>query len=86
MTYFNLDLMEQDAKRRLKKHIDEFVKTELADMAKKFEPKLIDKQLFVSGLSPCEFYNRQFSVMNGFWGYVVGNASSGGGFRELGCL
>jgi hypothetical protein len=93
MNYFNLDLMEQDAKRRLKKHIDECVKTELADMAKKFEPKPIETDwgIGVAEQNRLNYYNAQARAMNGFAGYwrTSGAGGFGGlnaGFFGLGCL
>lgn len=61
MTYFNLDLMEQDAKRRLAKSIDASTKAHLAKFAKLCEPKPVVslKQVFDPAWQMQNSYNQQ---------------------------
>jgi hypothetical protein len=79
MSYFNLDLMERDAQRRLAKTIDASVKVHLAEFAKLCEPKPepIPKPIYHPSMNVYfAMQNRSF-VLDGFspWN----NAGSFGG-------
>ena len=75
MIYFNLDLMEKDAQRRLAKSIDASVKTHLAEFAEFCEPKPV--------LDPFQGWRLVDGMRNAFI-HGWGGGGGAGGYQDGG--
>ena len=81
MIYFNLDLMEKDAQRRLAKTIDASVKTQLAEFAEfcEIKPVVSRMQVFDSRRQMENSYGRPFIIHAGIGGSGCGQQLGGAG-------
>ena len=79
MTYFNLDLMERDAKRRLAKSIEASVKIHLAEFTESCKTKPVLDAF--SGWRVIRDFNKPFIIHAGVGGSGYGqqHSNAGGG-------